>query len=199
MNKSYEFSFERGQLIKFVGGLMSLVLLMFFAGFLVGVGVPLNEAPAVFVVQGPQPPYRPELPLTAGVLPVEPVVEEVAELAEEDLPALDPADDAYGEQAIEEEPQAAAIVEEVRPPVIPGQFAVQLGAFLSRRNADALARRLTVVGYEVDVVVREDSHGRPWYLVRYGLFPNRAEASAVAVDLKNREKFDALVRPSGSM
>jgi hypothetical protein len=52
---------------------------------------------------------------------------------------------------------------------------------------------------EVDVVPRQDSHGRTWYLVRYGIFPNRAEATAVAMELKLRENLDALVRPSNSM
>ena len=52
---------------------------------------------------------------------------------------------------------------------------------------------------EVDVVPRQDSHGRTWYLVRYGIFPNRAEATAVAMELKFRENLEALVRPSNSM
>jgi cell division septation protein DedD len=198
MNKIYEFSFERGQLMKFVGGLTSLVLLVFFAGFLTGVGLPLNEAPAVILVQGPQPPYRPDQPLAAGILPEQPAIEEVAAVADEDLPAIDPADSVDDQPAIEEPEVEVAAAEQVEAPIERG-FAVQLGAFLSRQNADLLARKLVRAGYEADVVIREDSHGRPWFLVRYGLFPNRAEASAVAIQIKNRDNFEAFVRPSGTM
>jgi cell division protein FtsN len=197
MRKTYEFAFERSQLIQFVGGLTSLVVLVFVAGFLIGVGLPLNEAPAVLVVQAPQPPYRPELPLTAGEIPAGPVQEQVAAIAVEDLPAVE--GDPYEPVFADQDAEAVAANEEPAEPIISGKFAVQLGAFLSKRNAESLTRKLSTAGYDVSVVVREDSHGRNWYLVRFGLFPSRAEATAVAVDLKARENFEALVRPSGSM
>jgi cell division protein FtsN len=103
------------------------------------------------------------------------------------LPAIDPADDkeAVGSAAVHQNDE--------------GAFAVQLGAFLQSQNAGVFARRIAAKGYDANIVAREDSKGRTWYLVRHGSFSDRSEASAVAVRLHDREGFDAVVRPSNTM
>ena len=202
MNAQYEFSFERGQLFKVVGGLVSLVLLVFFAGLLTGLMVQMQESSSTLVAEVPPP------QLVAVPAPPPPVVEPepVAPAAEEDQPAVEGDDDKAAidpnQPAVEEDKPAVAAANESDDqvqPGIPGKFAVQLGAFLQADNAGLLAKKLEKRGYEVDVVPRQDSHGRTWYLVRYGIFPNRAEATAVAMELKFRENLEALVRPSNSM
>ena len=203
MNAPYEFSFERGQLFKVVGGLVSLVLLVFFAGLLTGLMVQMQESSSTLVAEVPPP------QLVAVPAPPPPVVEPepVAPAAnEEDQPAVESDDDKAAidpnQPAVEEGKPAVAAANESDDqvqPGIPGKFAVQLGAFLQADNAGLLAKKLEKRGYEVDVVPRQDSHGRTWYLVRYGIFPNRAEATAVAMELKFRENLEALVRPSNSM
>ena len=198
MNAQYEFSFERGQLLKVAGGLVSLVLLVFFAGLLTGLMVQMQEpAPALFAeVPPPQPIAVPAPP---------PLIIEAPPVAEEDQPAVESDDNTAidpDRPAVEEDKPAVAAAsdsDEQVQPGIPGKFAVQLGAFLQANNAGILAKKLENRGYEVDIVPRQDSHGRTWYLVRYGIFPNRAEATAVAMELKFRENLEALVRPSNSM
>jgi septal ring-binding cell division protein DamX len=202
MNAQYEFSFERGQLFKVVGGLVSLVLLVFFAGLLTGLMVQMQEPSATLVAEAPPP------QLVAVPAPPPPVIaaEPVASVAADDQPAVESEDDKAAidpdQPAVEEDKPAVAAAsdsDDQVQPGIPGKFAVQLGAFLQADNAGLLAKKLEKRGYEVDVVPRQDSHGRTWYLVRYGIFPNRAEATAVAMELKLRENLDALVRPSNSM
>ena len=199
MSAQYEFSFERGQLFKVVGGLVSLVLLVFFAGLLTGLMVQMQEPSAALLAEVPPP-----QPVAVPAPP--PLVVEVEPVAQEDQPAVESDDDKAAidadQSAVEEDKPAVAAANESDDqvqPGIPGKFAVQLGAFLQADNAGILAKKLEKRGYEVDIVPRQDSHGRTWYLVRYGIFPNRAEATAVAVELKFRENLEALVRPSNSM
>jgi len=199
MSAQYEFSFERGQLFKVVGGLVSLVLLVFFAGLLTGLMVQMQEPSATLFAEVPPP-----QPVAVPAPP--PLVVEVEPVAQEDQPAVESDDDKAAidadQSAVEEDRPAVAAANESDDqvqPGIPGKFAVQLGAFLQADNAGILAKKLEKRGYEVDIVPRQDSHGRTWYLVRYGIFPNRAEATAVAVELKFRENLEALVRPSNSM
>ena len=197
MNKTYEFSFERGQFLKFIGGLAALVLLIFCAGFLAGLALEMGQPAPILVAQFP-PALVPAHALIAPEdLPaIEPVAEQLADLAPEDQPAVE------GPEV--EEDEAPAAVQAIQPPPpaagpLGGKFAVQLGAFLSERNAGSMLREIKAKGYEADVVSMPDSQGRTWFLVRFGLYPNRAEASAAATDLQSREQLDALVRPSGSM
>jgi cell division protein FtsN len=205
MRDIYEFSFERGQLMKVLGGLGSLVLLVFFAGLLTGLMVQSQQPVPTFIAETPKP--QP----VALPAPPPPVVEEQP-VAEEDQPAVESSDsDGNGgnaaidpdRPAVEDKPAVTvAASNDSDDPVrssLAGKFAVQLGAFLQANNAGVLAKRLEKRGFEVDIVPRLDSHGRTWYLVRYGIFENRAEATAVAMELKARENLDALVRPSNSM
>ena len=198
MNAQYEFSFERGQLFKVVGGLVSLVLLVFFAGLLTGLMVQMQEPSAALLAEIPPP--------QLVAVPAPPLVVEAEPVTQEDQPAVESDDDKAAidadQPAVEEDKPAVAAANESDDqvqPGIPGKFAVQLGAFLQADNAGILAKKLEKRGYEVDIVPRQDSHGRTWYLVRYGIFPNRAEATAVAMELKFRENLEALVRPSNSM
>ncbi|HEY2380033.1 MAG TPA: SPOR domain-containing protein [Terriglobia bacterium] len=198
MSENYEFSFERSQLMKVVAGLLSLVILVFGAGLLTGVALQMREAAPALVAQSPhsQPVTAPAVAPAPIIVtpPPEPVVapedQPAVEASNDDAPAIDP--DA---PAVEDTSPASKVAdaEDI------GKFAVQFGAFLSRQNAGVLAKKLVTRGYDAGVVAREDSHGRTWYLVRYGVFTNRAEATAAALDLKARENLDALVRPSNSM
>jgi cell division septation protein DedD len=196
MSKSYEFSFRRGQLVKLVSGLVSLVLLVFVAGFLAALALEMGQQAPVLIAQFPPA----LIPAQALVAPEDlPAVEPVSvELAEDDQPAIEEKNDV---EVVAETPEPAQAVQpaQAAQAELDGKFAVQLGAFLSSRNAEKLSKKLEARGYSADVVTREDSHGRTWYLVRFGLYQNRAQASVVALELKTREMFDAVVRPSNSM
>jgi cell division protein FtsN len=196
MSETYEFSFERSQLLKVIGGLLSLVLLVFCAGFLVGIALQVRQPAPTLVAQTTQPQSAPAPAAVAAslivALPEEPV-------ADEDRPAVDASDDTAAAGPDLPAVEAANAVEAKPAASDPGKFAVQFGAFLQSENAGILAKRLTAKGYLSDVVAREDSHGRTWYLVRYGAFTNRTDAAAAAVELKTRESVDAVVRPANSM
>jgi cell division protein FtsN len=201
MNETYEFSFDRGQLVKVIGGILSLVVLVFCAGLLVGIAIEFREPVPVLVAQSKQPspqtvaaPAAPAL-VSPPALPASSGETEAAD-NDEDQPAIDPDQPAVEEKT---DKSAANTPDEPAQTGIAGRFAVQLGAFLQPDNAEILSRKLLAKGYDADVVVREDSHGRMWYLVRYGIFQNRSEASAIALEFKSRENLDALVRPSNSM
>jgi cell division septation protein DedD len=193
MNEHYEFSFERGQLMKLAGGLLSLVLLVFSAGLLVGLSYQIQGVEPAFLVENqkpqPTPVAKPVVAEPAPVVetPATDLSEEAIEAAiDPDLPAIDPADSKVA---------AASAVH----PIDDDTFAVQLGAFLQSQNAGVFARKIAAKGYETDIVAKEDSKGRTWYLVRHGSFSDRSEATAVAVRLHVREGFDAVVRPANQM
>src|SRR6266852_4025463 len=95
MNETYEFSFERGQLIKVIGGILSLVVLVFCAGLLVGVALEFREPAPMLVAQSkqlsPQTVAVPVPPVSVNS-PAEPVnSEETAVVAaDDDDAAIDP-------------------------------------------------------------------------------------------------------------
>src|ERR1700733_1458742 len=130
MNDVYEFSFERRQLMKLLGGLLSLALLVFSAGFLVGIGLQLRQPAPTLLAQAtlPQPAPAPSL----AAPPV--VTRPKTPVADEDRPAVEPSGDAT---AIDPDPPAVAAAEKqlVSAVADPGKFAVQVGAFLQSKNA----------------------------------------------------------------
>lgn len=67
-------------------------------------------------------------------------------------------------------------------------YAVQLAALNSRREADAMAKRLSTKGYTAYVVAPPG--GTPAvYRVRVGTFPTRREAETIAAKLEKEEQF----------
>ena len=64
-----------------------------------------------------------------------------------------------------------------------GTFAVQLGTFADRGNADRLARDMTAKGFAASVT-SATSNGRELYRVRVGPVRDRAAAEALAAQLK---------------
>ena len=205
MIKTYDFSFERTQLTKVIAGLVSLVVLVFCAGVLIGIVLQSIGPAPTLVVQVVQPPPKITPPINTSSA-TDPVLASVADentpaVESDDEAAVDPDRPAVEERVEkakkEESPKAAEA--EFEQPSTPGSFAVQLGAFLQRDHAGILAKSLAGKGYNADVVAFEDSHGRTWYLVRFGMFPSRSEASAMALELRSQANLNALVRPSNSM
>lgn len=74
------------------------------------------------------------------------------------------------------------------------RWAVQVGSFGSRENADRLVRRLKVKGYGA-FVTESSSRGRKWYRVRVGPQRDRAAADAIAVRLRKAGLWDAVAQP----
>jgi len=74
------------------------------------------------------------------------------------------------------------------------EWAVQVGSFGSRDNADRLARQLKLEGYAA-FVSQSASGGRKWYRVRVGPERDRTAAAAVAARLRAAGHRSAVVQP----
>jgi DedD protein len=71
------------------------------------------------------------------------------------------------------------------PPATPrGGFAVQLGSFVSRENAERLVREMTAKGFNAFVAPPIMTNGRELYRVRVGPTRDRASAEALAAQLR---------------
>jgi DedD protein len=84
-------------------------------------------------------------------------------------------------------PDAAATqppVQRVGSPQERGSFAVQLGSFGSRENADRLVREMTAKGFAAFLAPPITTGGRELFRVRVGPTRDRASAEALATQLK---------------
>ncbi len=92
----------------------------------------------------------------------------------------------------------AARVEPARPAAAPasppekGSFAVQLGSFGSRDNADRLVRDMTAKGFAA-FVAPITSNGRELYRVRVGPTRDRPQAEALATQLRRIGQTGSIV------
>ena len=95
-------------------------------------------------------------------------------------------------------PQAAAPVETPAPSPISSRsaWAVQLGSFISRANADNLSRQLKGQGYSV-YVLPGGSGAQVRYRVRVGPLADRGAAERMAGKLKSIGHVSSLVGPAG--
>jgi DedD protein len=88
--------------------------------------------------------------------------------------------------------QASPAVQAPAPPGQPGSFAVQLGSFSSRDNADRLVRDMTAKGFAAFIApIRSGS--RELYRVRVGPTRDRAQAEALAVQLRRAGQSGSIV------
>ncbi len=94
------------------------------------------------------------------------------------------------------QPAPAPRVEAPKPaqptPVEPGSFAVQLGSFSSRDNADRLVRDMTAKGFAAFVAPIK-SGDRMLYRVRVGPTRDRPQAEALAAQLRRVGQSGAIV------
>ena len=75
------------------------------------------------------------------------------------------------------------------PATAGGKIAVQVGAFKTRNEADALAKHLSGRGYAV-YVMAPTSDGRNVYRVRVGNYASADEAQRVSAKLTSQEKLE---------
>ena len=75
-------------------------------------------------------------------------------------------------------------------------YSVQIGAFLSYKNAIRRAGILEKRGYLIKIVKFRDAKGRMWYAVRYGAFDSLSVAWEKARALSSKENLKSTVRRS---
>lgn len=78
-------------------------------------------------------------------------------------------------------------------------FSVQVGAFLSKENAEKLATLLREKGYDAYLLPLNDGVDRSWYTVRLGSYGSLEEAQEKAAAFSEKEKITAAVRPVDSL
>jgi cell division septation protein DedD len=89
-------------------------------------------------------------------------------------------------------PRAETRAVATAPPTSAGAFAVQLGSFSSRDNANRLVREMTAKGFAA-FVAPITSNGRELYRVRVGPARDRAAAEALATQLRRIGQTGSIV------
>ncbi len=137
-------------------------------------GAAAIEPKAAAKVDTPKPAAKPA-PVQAAVVP--PAVKP---------PAVKPAD---APAPVPPKPTPApTAVATTAPATAGGKVAVQVGAFNTRREADALAKRLSGRGYAV-YVMNPTGDGKNVYRVRVGNYANTDEAQRISARLTSQEKL----------
>ncbi|HEX7184907.1 MAG TPA: SPOR domain-containing protein [Thermoanaerobaculia bacterium] len=196
----FSFVFDKKSLTLLLAGLLIAGGLLFFAGLLVGVSQGLPTGTAVAYVRPvpakqPEPCVEPIVPEPAPA-PAAPLVEEPApepQIAEKEPPPPVPAI-----EKPEPEPRPVLAAYHEPEPVTEGRFSVQVGAFRSKENSEAVIRELESRGYQPYVVERTTATRRVLHTVRIGRYADRREALRAAAEFRNREKMSAIVERVGS-
>ncbi len=154
------------------------------AGLSSGAGSTGARAPVAAEPAAGVPAASARMPVTTARVPA--AIESAARAPAERVP---PATESGPAKAVAREPAARRSV--------PGSghgWAVQVGSFGSRENAERLARQLQLKGYGA-FVSESTSRGRKWYRVRVGPERDRAAAAAVAARLRSAGHKGAVVQP----
>lgn len=183
---------DRKSLTILVIGAVLIVLLVFFAGYLVGLNSALADQSSV-----DDPP------------PTEPRAPERPEVREpEELPAFPTPPPERATDPAPEPPGEPVPFDDTDPPVEPpppdpppqvadqdvsadGDFTVQLGAFREESHAQGLEQDLLDLGFEPDVLRLDDAVLGTLYKVRVGRYTTFDEARQVAEEIQSQSGRDA--------
>jgi tetratricopeptide (TPR) repeat protein len=76
-------------------------------------------------------------------------------------------------------------------------FALQVGAFIDKENAQNLVDTLKEKGYEARILELSNSKGKPWCLIRIGSFKTRSQADSYRDKIQNDLGSEIIIRPLG--
>jgi cell division septation protein DedD len=192
---SYDYSFTNKSVVLIVAGCLTIGILLFVAGFIVGLdhGAAREQPKKEAAHQpGKSDAEKPGSEITAKPEPQNQAV------ATKD-PVTAPAEAA--KEPAKQQPVAATA-----PPSDPGpgpdaanEFAIQIGAFESQENAVALRDRVKSKGYSAFVFDAPDGGGHVWHAVRMGHFKKLEDATRAAVAFTRKERIPAFVRPGNEL
>ncbi len=204
---SYDFSFDKKSVILIVIGCAAIGLLLFFAGFIVGLDKgqshPLAQATSLA-------PAQPEASSTAkdpaATAPGKPSA------AKQEKPAPEPSKEPAAAAAAEN--KSSSPQQDAKTPAPKSgdakddknkddtkdkaEFSLQLGAFQTEDNALKLRDQLKSKGYPVFLFRVLDPNGHLWHTVRMGHYGDMKEASQAAAKMTGKEEISAWVRPSNA-
>lgn len=89
--------------------------------------------------------------------------------------------------------EAIAKPVEKSPVLAAGRFAIQVGSFQNKEEADRLALKLSDRGYETYVVMANIVNKGDWYRVRVGKYDDRPKALEAAEKFSSAEQISAII------
>lgn len=224
---NYEFALDKKALISLIAGSVVIAVLMFAAGWVVGLH--WTVAASSEVASNTANDER-------GALPKEPVLHEDAaapnvETEKSVKPKL-----TVPKEAVEAPPQATTaanaatstatnaaatkamptaqpvgdvrIIESTADDAATGADAnaaapeyvtVQVGVFLDQKEASQLLQQIERKGYAPTFFSGRDAEARQWYAVRIGVYSDKQQAANAAANFTKQEKIKAVVRPLESL
>jgi cell division septation protein DedD len=205
---SYDFSFSNKSVILIIVGCIAVGVLLFFAGFIIGLDRGQNDPTVRASVTGhnqsesktesekgttaspsenPSAPQQEQPSATASEKPAAEKSKEAS--AAEGKSSAAPKD---AKSAAPKEGDAKDKEKEK------DKFSVQLGAFQTEDNALRLRDNFKAKGYPVFLFRVLDGDGHVWHTVRMGHYADMKEASQAAEKITNREQVSAWVRPANA-
>lgn len=174
---------DRKSLLVLAAGALIVVVLVFLAGYLVG----LNSALAEQVEPAEPPPKQEALTGSAE----EEVVPNVPIRPSET--AAEPAPEPYSDEPVplDDSEPAPEVAEQEGEPAETGDFTIQLGAFREQEHARSLERELLDMGLEPEVTRLDDPVLGALFKVRVGRYANFDEAREVARQVQAQAGRDA--------
>jgi DedD protein len=203
---NYEFSFDKKSVILVIGGCVAIGVLLFFAGYIVGIDrgqsqpvVQANSIAPGSATAGKTPDKEPppQLPKDKPASEQEPSTP----AAEAKKAAPDKATQPSAKDATETKSPDAAADDKPSPAKQAGDkpaFSVQLGAFQTEENALRLRDTLKAKGYPVFLFRVMDGDNHVWHTVRIGHYADNKEATRAAVKIATKEQISAWVRPANA-
>jgi cell division septation protein DedD len=199
---SYDFSFDKKSAILIVTGCVAVGLLLFFAGYIVGLDRGQNQ-PTVQASLAPQNGRAAKNEPEKALAP--PVTEKTAALLKKGAPEKGPEPSAanVSESKSSEAPSDAKSSSAKEGDAKDkdkdkNTFSLQLGAFQTEENALKLRDNLKSKGYPVFLFRVTDEEGHLWHMVRMGHYADKKEASKAAAKVTGKQQISAWVRPSNA-
>lgn len=202
---SYDFSFEKKSIILIAIGCVAIGVLLFFAGYIVGLDRGQNQS----VVQASSVAAKPvpsketatsekEKPAAEKVPPVPAEEPKKAAPEKSQEPAAANAESKSSAAPADAKPSAAKEEDAKDKDKEKPAFSVQLGAFQTEENAVKLRDTLKAKGYSVFLFRVLDADGNVWHTVRTGHYSDMKEAAREAVKITRKEQISAWVRPANA-
>jgi cell division septation protein DedD len=207
---SYDFSFDKKSGLLIVVGCVAIGLLLFFAGFIVGLDS--GKSQLVATQNKREVPSAPEKESTASISektdvakqepPSTAVSEKPAPEKSKEPPAPSSAENKSSEPQQDSKPSPkqddAKNKDDKDKDKDKAEFSLQLGAFQTEDNALKLRDSLKSKGYPVFLFRVLDSNGHLWHTVRMGQYADMKAASQAAAKMTGKEQISAWVRPSNA-
>ncbi len=212
---SYDFSFTTKSIILILVGCLAIGVLLFFAGYIIGLDKGQSEPSlrAGLPGRGPSEP-KDESQNKAAALPLEKPSASQKEGPQAPAPEKPGAEKGQGPSApasAEKKPAEASPEGKASSPKEGEEakgkdakekekpaFSVQLGAFQTEDHALALRDKFKGKGYPVFLFRVLDSNGHMWHTVRMGHYGDMKEAGQAAEKITNKEQISAWVRPANA-